>query len=268
MSYRRGATLIAIGACALMAGSAVYAGTKMQGNVMPQNSGGTCGISNNQPCYTLPADKFGKFAIKESKAAGGGGIEMQLNIKGVDCPEGSGDTGKCDAVNNVLELSTNFAGVQTTVGVLFDLDGGKSVFQASGKNKVTGAAVFGALVGAIQGQNLGIGFLRVRGEGTNPADCLVAPLLGLQECNNGEIYGIGGVKVSNEAGTAPPPCTSDANCSSTQDCNMSGACVPETCTADANCDAFTGPGSDVACNEGNSQCCLPNLDTDPACDID
>jgi hypothetical protein len=227
--------------------------TKVQGNVVPQNIGGTCGGGGTDPCYNLPTDKFGKFAVKESNAAGGGGIVLQLKVKGVDCPEVDvgGDPDKCNDTAHVLELNTDFNGLVTAVGILYDLDGGKSAFQASGKNKVTGAEVFGALAGAIQGQPLGIGFVRARGPGSNPADCLSAPLLPGNGCNDGERYGIGGVMSNNV----------------TQDCSA-GLCVSETCTQDSDCDEFTGPGSTVACNEVEGTCCLDTLDTDPNCDID
>jgi hypothetical protein len=231
---------------------------------VPQNIGGAC----SGPCYTLPSDKFGKFAVKESTNAGSGGVEMQLKLKGVDCPaiDVGGDPGKCNDTNHVLELNTDFGGLQTTVGVLYDLDGGKSGFQASGgKNKVTGAEVFGSLVGFVQGQFLGIGILRTRGPGGNPADCLVAPLVGMQECNDGERYGISGILASDAPGTAPPPCVDDDDCSLTQDCS-GGNCIAEPCTQDSDCDEFAG--GEVACNETTMTCCLHNLDTDPNCDVD
>jgi hypothetical protein len=259
-----GAALCAAGAFTAMP---ALAGTKVQGNIVPQNIGGTC----SGPCFTI--GKPGKFKVSESKKAGSGGIEMQLNIKGVDCANADppaendgGQAGKCDDVNHVLEVNTDFAGLETKVGLLYDLVKGKTVFQATGKNKLTGADAFGALVGAIQGQSLGIGVLRVHAPGSNPASCLNAPLL-VTTCTDGEKYGIGGIVASNEPGTAPPPCATAADCSVTQVCSA-GACVTESCTQDSDCANFTGPGSNVACNETLMQCCLPNLDTDPNCDID
>jgi len=290
-----GLSLIGLGACmALWPTPPAHAGTKVQGNVVPQNIGGTCG-GGSAPCFSIGSP--GKYSVAESTASGSGGITIQLNVKGVDCagdpdagfcsattsqscqssgdcPSGEfchgndgGKAGKCNDANHVLELNTDFSGIESKVGLLFDLTKGKVGFQASaGKNKVTGAQAFGAIAGVVQGQNLGIGLLRVRAAGSNPASCLSAPLL-VTTCTDGERYGIGGIHASNAPGTAPPPCTGDSDCSLTQVCTA-GACVTQTCTADADCRGFTGPTGDVACNEVAGTCCLPALDTDPNCDFD
>lgn len=268
--FLAGGLVVAFMAVAFMSSPAQAGKTKVLGNVVPQNlpapPAGSC--SGGDACYNLPTDKFGKFALKESKKAGSGGTEMQLKLKGVDCPDVDvgGDAGKCNDENHVLELNTNFAGLPTTAGVLYDLVKGKSAFQATGKNKVTGAELFGALVGFVQGQFLGVGVLRARGPGSNPVDCLTVPITGANPgCNDGEIYGISGIRVSDEPGTEPPPCTTDADCSLNQDCSA-GNCIAEACTQDSDCDEF-GNG-EVACNETTMTCCLFNLDTDPNCDVD
>lgn len=266
------AAVCAAGAFAMRAD----AGTKVQGNMVPQNLGGICG-GGSDPCFTIGA-KPGKFKVSESKKTASAGIEIQLNVKGIDCADAAaagytaandgGQAGKCTDVSHthVLEVNTDFSGLETKVGLRFDLVKGKTVFVKTGKNKVTGGDAFGPLAGVIQGQTLGIGVMRMHAPGTNPASCDSAPLTGT-DCIDGEKYGISGIIASNEAGTAPAPCTMDSECSITQICS-SGSCVNETCSQDSDCANFTGGGGDVTCNEDTGTCCLLGIDTDPNCDVE
>lgn len=269
MKFSQGVWFLAAGVWAAFSlTSPAQAGTKVQGTLVPLNVGGTCGVSGSDPCYTI--SKPGKFAMKESKTAGGGGIEIQLNLKGVDCPTAGGGndggkSGKCNDVNHVLESNSQFQTIVTQTGILFDLVKGKAVFQATGKNKVTGGDIFGALVAAVQGEPLGVGIFRVRGPGSNGADCLQAPLPPDNGCIDGELYAVSGIIASDAAGTAPPPCGSDADCSITQTCT-GGTCVNRNCSQDADCPV--GEGVTSTCNEATGTCCLANLDTDPECDVD
>ncbi len=243
------------------------AGTKTQGSLLAQGS------------TDFSLGQNGKVAVKESPSDSGG-LVMQLKLGKVSCPVTcpTCDPEKCTGSDSapgarfhVLELNTDYNGVVTQVGLLYNLTNGKGTFldknlNDTGKNKISGGDVFGALAGVIQGQNLGIGFLRCRTSASTPGDCLTAPLLPGNGCLDGDVYALMGVTASAEA-PAPPGCTVDADCAATQIC-VAPLCITDPCTQDSECRSFTGPGSDVACNETSSTCCFPDLDPDPDCDID
>ena len=90
--------MIAAGILAMTATGPVSAATKVQGNLIAVDDGSNL--------YNIA--KPGKFAFKESKAALGGGMAIQLNLKGIDCPTGAAN--KCDSTDNVMELTVAFGG--------------------------------------------------------------------------------------------------------------------------------------------------------------
>lgn len=246
---------IIVAAALAIAGPAAAA-TKVQGNLI--------GVEDGADDYNIA--KPGKFAFKEAKDAGGGGMAVQLNLKGIDCPVG--DPNKCDSPNNVMELTVAFGGsaFETKTGILFDVVGGKAVFPQTGKNKVTGADVFGALVAVTQGETLGLGTVRIHATASVPASCASPVLLPGNTCTDGETYAVSGVIPSNEPGTGPP-CTMDSECDSLVPVLIcSGTCEIESCTQDTDCH-LEGINPDVACNEGSGSCCQLSQG-DPDCDDD
>lgn len=245
---------IIVAAALAIAGPAAAA-TKVQGNLI--------GVEDGADVYNIA--KPGKFAFKESKGAASGGMSVQLNLKGIDC----GTTlNKCDSDDNVMELTVAFGGsaFETKTGILFDVIGGKAVFPQTGKNKVTGADVFGALVAVTQGQTLGLGTVRVHATASNPLACASPVLAPGNACTDGETYAVSGVIPSNEPGTGPT-CTMDSECDSLVPVLVcDGTCEIESCTQDTDCH-LEGINPDVACNEDSGSCCQLSQG-DPECDDD
>jgi hypothetical protein len=256
-------------------GTPVQAGTKVQGSMVPTGPGTT---------YFLLDGKPGKFAIKASKKAGDGGSVLQLKLKGVDCDANGnndgGKAGKCSETGHTMVFWSNFSGIVTVTPILYDLDGGKSIFPSSGKNKVTAADSFGPIASAIQGNSLGVGFIEARGPGSDtsggacdppilPGDPLTYPAgASKTTCIDGELYAIGGIVGGTDPGSG---CSTDSECTDTQVC-VSSVCTTETCNADAGCRCFglpggcSGSGGAVACDEDGGTCCLTS--TGGTCDID
>ncbi|MFQ5667981.1 MAG: hypothetical protein ACE5I7_16320 [Candidatus Binatia bacterium] len=222
--------------------------------------------------------KPGKIQIKPSTKSGDGGIVFKLLLTKVDCPNAGagndkGKAGKCgvkgappDGItdNHVLDIGVRALGTElpgpgvqaSAAGILFRYEKGKALFQATGKNKIGGAA-FGALSSAVFNQPLGIGLLKLHTAGSNPADCAVPPLLPGNGCTDGDVYAFAGVMVGNDAGTT---CASSAECAKTAIC-QAGVCVTETCTVDSDCDQDGGgAGGTGQCGSGGT-CCDPNIDT-------
>ena len=247
--------LIAAGVLAVAAAGPASAATKVQGSIIA--------VADGSDFYNFA--KPGKYAFKESKDAQSGGMSIQLNLKGVDCP--FGDTNKCDSPDNVMELTVAFNGgaLETHTGILFDVAGGKAVFPQTGKNKVTGADVFGVIASVTQGQTLGLGLVRIHATASNPASCANPVLLPGNTCTDGENYGVSGVIPSNEPGTGPP-CTMDSECDAivpVLEC-AGNSCTIESCTQDSDCHK-DGINPDVACNEVSGTCCTIS-GGDPDCD--
>jgi hypothetical protein len=246
---------IAAGILAVATAGPASAATKVQGNIIS--------VEDGSDLYNFA--KPGKFAFKESKDAGGGGMSLQLNLKGIDCP--AGDPNKCDSSDNVMEISVAFGGgaLETHTGILFDVAGGKAVFPQTGKNKVSGADVFGVIASVTQGQTLGLGLVRIHATASNPAACANPVLLPGNTCTDGETYGVSGVIPSNEPGTGPS-CTMTSEC----DANIpvlectGGTCEIEPCAQDSDCHQ-DGLNPDVACNEDSGTCCQLS-GGDPDCD--
>ena len=228
-------------------------------------------VSLNPTASGISFSKSGKVAFKATKKPGAGGLETQLVLSGVDCPPNNdgATAGKCGVSGNpqtdhVLELGVSSLDGQLDLdgiaGVRLDIEKGKAVFQATGKNKIGGAA-FGSLVTLIFGQPLGIGIVRVREPGTDPSVCDTVPLVppgqNNNDCLDGEAYGIAGVRVETDPSLV---CTVDSDCGVTATCE-SGLCTPEPCTNDTDCDEGGGVGSGECGSNGD--CCDPGLD--PTC---
>ena len=112
---RLGFGWIAAGFLAVVAAGLANAGTKVRGSIIA--------VADGSNLYNFA--KPGKYAFK-SKDAQSGGMSIQLNLKGVDCP--TGDPDKCDSSDNVMELTVAFNGgaLETHTGILFDVAGGKA----------------------------------------------------------------------------------------------------------------------------------------------
>lgn len=230
--------------------------------------------SNNTTPFKLL--KPGKIKIFPSTKPGDGGIVFQLLLKKVDCPTIGNDKnkeGKCGVkgappespVNDhIVEIGVRALGndvpapgnplLVAAAGIPFRLEKGKAVFQATGKNKIGGAA-FGALSGLIFDQPLGIGLIKLRTAGSNPADCGTAPLLEGNGCNDGDVYAVAGITVGNDPGLT---CGTSAECGATAICT-GGHCQAEECVVDSDCDEGGAIGGTGQCGS-NGTCCDPTID--------
>lgn len=241
-------------------GPAVLAGALAAGTALA-GSGTQCSVVTQMPPQsgaTFSLLKAGKFLIGPSAKAGDGGSSLLLSLSGVDCPPNNdaGTAGACNSTNDVLTIKTDFGGVQTSVGVLFNTAKGKSTFQASGKNKASAAQIFGPLTSVIAGQSLAVGIMKVHEPSSTPSDCNSVPLdvKPGQKCDDGHTFGVCGFI----GGTDPSPgaCTSDGQCSATQVCT-GGSCKAQTCTMPSDCRSFTGTGGTVSCSDmAPKTCCL------------
>jgi len=258
MKVRGALTMIAIGA-------AVVASQTGVANAGDQVLGTVVGVG----AAPLPQlTKHGKIIIKPSTKAGDGAITIQLILSGVDCPPNNdgGAAGKCGVkgtpqTDHVLSQGAIFGGVfmDEVAGAKFKIEKGKAAFHATGKNKVGGATLFGAIVSAIYDTPLGLGPFRIRVPGTDPAACDSVPLIPGSLCTNGALYGVMGIVGGNDSGVS---CANNTECSLSNICNA-GVCQPEPCTLDADCDQNgTGNGGTGQCGNGG-KCCDPALD--PTC---
>ena len=217
--------------------------------------------SFNSTAFSLT--KVGKISAKPSSKAGDGGLVLSLKVSGISCPTVDASApGKCgDAapiVNHVLDVSVSFGGADfdSVAGVKYSIDGGKAVFQATGKSSIGGAA-FGSLVGLVFNQPLGLGILKLKTPGSNPGACDSVPLTSGNACTDGDPYALAGFVVGSDPGVS---CASNADCGVTGVCS-SGHCTLETCTVDADCDMGGGVGSHQCGSNGT--CCDPSID--PTC---
>ena len=260
MKSSRFAWKAAVVAGALIASQALAGGTKYQSNVVD------LGSSNATNFHLL---KAGKLAFKSSTAVGSGGLVTQLVLSNVDCPmdpqgNDAGVAGKCGPkldpiVDHVVELGISFAGLDLdgVAGIKYQLKQGKAAFEFSGKNSMPGNAL-GATITLVYNQPLGIGIVRLRTPGSDPAACDTTPLLPGNHCTNGTPYAIAGVVVGSDSSVN---CTTDTQCSKTAICTA-GHCTTETCSVDSDCNQGGGVGGTGQCgSDGN--CCDPALD--PTC---
>jgi hypothetical protein len=202
-----------------------------------------------------------KVVIKPSTKNGDGGLTIQLILKNVDCatysgvddPTGNdkGKPAKCGLVGSrsvpdmpardqVMSIGVNFAGqdLPDVAGILFQIRNGVATFEATGKNKVGGAALFGSLVTLSFGSPMGFGLIKFH-----------------------DAYRVCTSRVS---------CLTSSQCPTGQDC-IGGACVPlgAACTADSDCPTGRGcfKGSCVAgvlCST-NSDCTAPETCVNGVC---
>lgn len=222
--------------------------------------------------FTMPGKAKGKIQIKPSKKDLDGGWTIQLNVKGIDCvAEDASEAGKC-GIKGVpigghrLELNTFALGaLAVAVGIEYQIEGGKTTFVESGKNK-TGVGGGGALVSILYNTVLGIDGVRLRGPASDPFNvttgCGVIPLPPVNTCIDGPIYAIAGILVGEDLGL---PCAATSECGSNPVlvCNAP-TCEIETCSADADCDQNGGgTGGTGECDCGAGACCDPL--TDPGC---
>jgi len=149
----------------------------------------------------------------------GEAVTMQLVLKNVDCVAEGNDgakAGKCGVaahnpnpavpVHAVLDMSVHQyilfaisgnADLMHVAGVPISFSKGVATIDASGKNKATGSAVFGALVGAFTNQKAGFHVTLVRTKGSDPANvttgCGVTPLPPGNTCLDGTEFGLTGI---------------------------------------------------------------------------
>jgi len=150
-----------------------------------------------------------KFVIKPSTKAGDSGVTMQMVLANVNCPNAGNDGGKVNSCgskgaapgaptrNHVVEIGARALGLEipSAAGITYRLEKGKGLFEATGKNTVSGGQAFGALANGIQGHPLGVGLIRLHAPGTNPADCTTVPLADGNGCTDGPVYGFAGIGV-------------------------------------------------------------------------
>jgi hypothetical protein len=235
----------------------------------------TCAGNCNTAGYSFASEKS-KVQIKPSGTDGDGGIITQLGLKFVNCPgeEGNdgGAPGACGpqgspATNHVFVLESNFAGIVTRAGVMYDIEKGKGAFQATGKNKVGGAAIAGPLVTAVFQRPLGIGQIQLKTPGSNVSHpttgCGAIPLPPVNTCSDGQIYGVAGIRVGEDQALS---CVNSAECADTQICSI-GACTAETCTLDADCDQNGGGNGGTGECGSDGQCCDPVIEAGCAAEV-
>jgi hypothetical protein len=249
-------------------------------------------VVNSTPSPNFDLSKSGKVSLLPSLTPGNGGIVTQLVLSNVDCPPNNdqGIVNKCGVkgspqTNHVMAVSTTFLGQNLidVVGVRYKLELGKAAFQATGKNKIGGAA-FGALVTGIFNQPLGVGFIQLREPGSVPSDCDNVPLppntckggtnagaacttngqcnsnvCSPDGCTDGAMYAFAGIVAGSDSGVS---CATASDCALTQICST-GACAAEPCSSDAMCDQNgNGDGGTGQCASSGT-CCDPNID--PTC---
>ena len=124
-------------------------------------------------------------------------------------------------------------------GVLFQIKNGVATFEANGKNKIGGAALFGSLVTAVSSAPLGFGIVKFRDAYrvcTSRPGCLTTA-----ECASGAAC-IGGACVGLGAA-----------CSTSNDCAIGETCFNESCVAG------------VLCPDGDSDCTSPETCVNGVC---
>lgn len=224
------------------------------------------GLIGSQTVNVIPCKTNSKVVVAPTKANGSGGISLQLIMKKVTCG------GSCTAQGHVLELDLRALGTnipcigptdctgalpfEAAAGIPFDLTGGTAGFPgAGGKNKLGLGALFGPLSSQIFTRSLGIGLLRLRKPGSNPADCTSVPLVTGNGCIDGDVYALAGFAVPVDSKFA---CTTDTNCPAQDSCVLPpGACQATPCTSIADC-TRTNPGDTIVCdvNAPSATCCV------------
>ena len=146
----------------------------------------------------------------------GTGMVMQLILKNVDCPLEGNDkntAGKCGVaatkatpaapVDAILAVGVYYPPLNlvNVFGVPVQFTKGVATFTATGKNKVDGATVAGAFVGAVLGASMGFEAFTVRKPGSDPTNvttgCSVGPPLPAgNTCLDGEPFAMSGIKMS------------------------------------------------------------------------
>lgn len=251
----------------LLFASSAYGGDKYQSTVV-ESSPNVTGFSIAGP--------GSKVLIKPSSNAGRGGVQIKLGLKNVDCPPNNdqGIPGRCGVsgnpiTNHVLDISVNVAGTDFSgiAGAEYQLERGRAVFMATGKNSIGGDA-FGALTSIIFGEPLGVGQLKMRlpGSECDPAGtfvdvdsdglcdrCEVVPLAPGNTCLDGPAYALTGVVFGTDPGLV---CTTNLDCGVSAEC-IGGFCIPEACTGDNDCDQAGGDGT----GGGSGQCAGPPQNT-------
>jgi hypothetical protein len=119
-------------------------------------------------------------------------------------------------------------------------------------NMLKVCAILTFAVTIIFNQPLGIGIIKLRTPGTNPADCDTAPPG--PGCLDGLPYALAGITVGSDPDLV---CVTDTDCAVTATCE-SGICTLEPCTIDADCNEGGGVGSGECGTNGT--CCDPGID--------
>jgi len=163
-----------------------------------------------------------------------------------------------------LDVIAVGADLPDVVGIPFYLEKGKSRFVETGKNK-QGAAGFGAIISVLFQRPLGIGYVKIKTDGSDQANpttgCDVIPLPPGNTCTDGDLWAFAGVRLGED---------SDITCADTNECDNGGAaptlicvgnlCQPEPCTIDADCDQNgSGSGGTGECGS-DGFCCDPAQD--------
>lgn len=131
----------------------------------------------------------------------GQGLVMKLKLKNVDCVlEGNDKSipGKCGVVGTgvdaVLDVVLHVSGTDYRVGVPIEFVKGQARFIVGDTTKIGGPQAFGALVPA--GTPVGFDAIKIREEGSNPADCATIPLLLVNGCVDGNEFAVTGITTS------------------------------------------------------------------------
>jgi hypothetical protein len=118
------------------------------------------------------------------------------------CCTGKGTGPSCVKAHGVLDisvrqyLSTLLSGsedIMHVAGIQITFSKGAATFDATGKNKADGSAVFGGLVSAFTNQKAGFHVTLVRTQGSNPSDCSNVPLSPGNGCLDGTEFGLTGI---------------------------------------------------------------------------
>jgi hypothetical protein len=214
-----------------------------------------------------------KVVIKPSTKDSDGGLTIQLTLKNVDCasysgvddPTGNnkGTPAKCGVVgsktvpampvrDHVMSMSVNYVGIDLpdVAGILIRIQNGVATFEANGKNKIGGAALFGSLVAAVFNNPLGFGVIRFQDAHrvcTSRVGCLDTG-----QCGSGETCAGGACLPLGDPCSTSNDCLTGAcfneHCVAGVLCNSDGECTsPETCV-NGVCSGQTAVGSGVRCN--------------------
>jgi len=267
----RNAVTVALAAGALVGLSrdTAHAGDQIQATIVNVDENTDTDTSNDLPFKLLKPGS--KIVVKPSFKPGDGGVTMQLIMKNIDCPAPAGPgndgdkPGKCGVkgspvTGHVMGVDARALGTDLgyeTAGILYRIEKGTAVFEATGKNK-TGGGFFGAVSTLVFNKALGFNTFQFHTAASDPESCENVPLIPGNDCTDGDVYAISGITFGNDDTLK---CTSDSDCPKTAICHVLGTCVPEDCAIDADCDEGGGVGGTGQC--GGETCCDPA--TDPTC---